>query len=107
MSKSMTEATTPKPGAPRYIAASYKARPCKFCGRSFTPHRVDQEFCQAEHRIDYHSRASRRAMQVYDSLIVWRQSRGRKKGLLGDITHIIDGWLDEDRRAAAKKASAT
>jgi hypothetical protein len=93
----------PKPGAPRYVPASYPPRKCKLCGGDYQPHRADQGYCCAEHRIAYNALASRRGLQVYDALIRWRKSRGKKKGLLGDITHIIDGWIDEDRSATKKE----
>lgn len=31
-------------------------RQCPFCGGTFVPHRVNQVFCVAEHRIEYNAR---------------------------------------------------
>lgn len=87
------------PTAATWIPVDYQPRRCKECGRVFKPIRVDQEFDTPECRKIWHKKASRRGGQAYQALMLWRKSRGRKKGLLGDVTALVDRWIDEDRRS--------
>lgn len=90
---------------PLALPIEHKPMACKFCGAKFIPSRAHQEFCTRGHRIEFHKIAAARGGQVYEKLMRWRLSRGRQKGLLGDVAAVIDGWIDADRRARAARTT--
>ncbi len=71
---------------------------CKECGEKFRQKRNDQRFCTAEHRQKWHRRSQVRGGAAIEKLIAWRVSRGAKKGALGEIAHMVDQWITEDRK---------
>lgn len=84
-------------------------RRCKYepCGITFQPTRVDKEFCCTRHRWLWWALARNRGAQVYEHLIRLRKLRktpGGTKGILNEISHIVDQWIIDDRAAAAKRA---
>lgn len=72
---------------------------CKNCGEEFRRKRLDQVFCQAECRQAYHRRNEVRGGRAVELLIEWRTTRGGKKGILGEIARIVDGWIRQDKEA--------
>jgi len=76
-------------------------RKCRFCGDEFRVKRQDQVFCSRQHRQAFHRRAEIRGAQATELLIAWRVTRGGKKGILGEIAAVVDGWIKEDREAGA------
>lgn len=72
---------------------------CKLprCGEQFRQKRPDQEFCSGLHRREFWSQAAQRARSVYPKLMDWRKTRGKAKGLLGDIAAEVDQWIAEDK----------
>jgi len=76
-------------------------RKCRFCGDEFRAKRHDQVFCGKAHRQAFHRRAELRGATAVELLIAWRVTRGGKKGILGEIAAVVDGWIKEDRDAGA------
>jgi len=76
-------------------------RKCRLCGDEFRAARHDQVFCSKEHRQKFHRRAELRGAKAVELLIAWRVTRGGKKGILGEIAAVVDGWVKEDRAAGA------
>jgi len=70
---------------------------CKECKVEFRQGRSDQIFCEGSCRQKYHRRIELRGGAVVEKLIAWRQSRGSKKGALGEIAHMVDQWIKEDK----------
>ena len=73
-------------------------RTCKepTCRDEFRAKRNDQIFCQSGCRQKWHRRVEVRGGQAVEMLIDWRKTRGAKKGALGEIAHMVDGWIKED-----------
>lgn len=76
-------------------------RKCRLCGGDFRQKRADQVFCKPAHRKTFHRRAELRGAKAVELLIAWRMTRGGKKGILGEIAAVVDGWIKEDRAAGA------
>lgn len=70
---------------------------CKECGDAFRQKRTDQIFCQSACRKMWHRRTELRGGAAVEKLIEWRITRGSKKGILGEIAAMVDGWIKEDR----------
>lgn len=74
---------------------------CRHCGgplkRQGATGRIQTDFCSKRCTTAWWSMARRRGGQVYKELIDWRTSRGKKKGALANIAHIVDGWIAEDK----------
>ena len=69
---------------------------CRECGDPSETHRHDKRFCSRLCHDRFKARKARRAAKVYDLLIKWRVTRGARKGTLGEIAHVVDGWIKED-----------
>jgi hypothetical protein len=86
---------------PRQMRLPYRRCTCPECGERFQTARADKRFCSASCKRRYWHKAEQRGAQVYDLLIRWRRRRhepGGTKGILGQLAHIVDGWIQEDRR---------
>lgn len=70
---------------------------CKECREEFRQGRSDQIFCWRGCRQKWHRRAELRGGAAVELLIAWRVSRGSKKGALGEIAAMVDGWIKEDK----------
>jgi hypothetical protein len=70
---------------------------CKECKDEFRQSRKDQIFCCSQCRQKWWRRVELRGGQAVEKLIAWRVSRGSKKGALGEIAAMVDGWIKEDR----------
>ena len=71
---------------------------CKECGTEFRQKRGDQKFCSPRHRQKWHRRAQVRGGAAVEKLIAWRVTRGGAKGALGDIAHMVDQWIRDDKK---------
>lgn len=72
---------------------------CPECHGTFRQKRKDQIFCQHTCNRRFYARKGRRGAKAVDMLKEWRETRGSKKGVLGDIAHMVDGWIRDDKEA--------
>lgn len=82
---------------------------CKGCGVRFPLKKADQFFHDTECARAWWQLARRRGGMVYELLCKMRRNRkvkGGTKGILSDISHIVDGWLAEDREIKKRKAKS-
>ena len=81
-------------------------RACRFCGGSLAGRDFRSEFCSPTHKDLWWRKARTRGGQAYSLLMEWRSTRGKRKGLLGDLAWMVDQWIAEDREAVKKEAPA-
>lgn len=72
-------------------------RTCRFCEGSLAGLDHRALYCSTTCRERWWQRARVRGAQAYSMLIDWRLTRGGKKGILGDLAHLVDKWIQEDR----------
>lgn len=76
---------------------------CRHCRGPLKPQgptgRYQTDFCSKRCTRAWWSMARRRGGQVYRDLIEWRTTRGKKKGAIANIAHVVDGWIKEDKEA--------
>lgn len=101
-SEAFTETPATQAAAPvrvRYKAPFVVYR-CKECGERFTTRRSDKLFCGPDCHRRYWTVARYRGAQVYELLCKLRRNRkvkGGTRGVLNEISHIVDEWLIADR----------
>ena len=72
-------------------------RECRRCGASLAGLDYRSEFCGKTCRDRWWQQARVRGGAAYALLVEWRTTRGRRKGVLADLAHLVDGWLAEDK----------
>ena len=84
--------------------------PCRMCGaqvRRLKPRgRSRTEFCSQECQRKWWVIAKQRGGQIYKLLIEWRTTRGTRKGVVGDMAAMIDGWISEDKAKRSRGDTA-
>ena len=95
----MTDGTPVEPADKRSGTPTEDGAPkgCLSCGGSLAGKRHDAKYCSNFCRNKWWRTAEVRGAQVYQLLIEWRTTRGNRKGVLGDIAHVVDKWISEDR----------
>ena len=73
---------------------------CRHCGGSLKALRPGADFCSVACRSSWWVTARNRGGQAYALLLDWRLTRGTKKRVLGDLAHLVDGWIRQDREKA-------
>lgn len=95
----MSQGRAQKPaGTPDRLADYHDPdRKCRRCGVSLVGLDYRSEFCGKTCRDRWWQQARVRGGTVYQLLVDWRTTRGKKKGILGDLAFIVDGWIAEDK----------
>ena len=96
-------------GRPETASASkqgYVGMKCPECGQPFAPVHPNQMFCSTPHRKDFLNRQTVRGAVLTPLVMAARITRGGSRNDIGtgvrarqDAEHLINKWVDEDRKA--------
>lgn len=74
---------------------------CHWCWTPFIPKAITgrpRRFCGERCKTAHFNQARTRGAQAYPLLLEWRRTRGKRKGLLGDLANLVDLWIEQDKR---------